>query len=59
MNKNSFDKLIKTILSCNNEQQVDVCWNWVHNLRELYNFSPGQKFKINEAFLDRAHDLGI
>lgn len=48
MNAKSYNKLIKSIKSCRNEEQICQFLLWYNNLRELYHFSSKQKHEINE-----------
>lgn len=52
MNKKPFDKLIKIIDSSYTEDHYNNCYKWYVRLREFYEFSPKQKYKLNETFLN-------
>lgn len=57
MNQKVFEKVIKTIRSCNTQDQYLNTIMWINNLRELYNFTSKQKYVINEEYIDKQREL--
>lgn len=57
MNKIQFKKILITIASCDTIDQLESCYDWILNLRAMYNFSGEQKFLINETFIDTSKNI--
>jgi hypothetical protein len=57
MNEFQFKKILITIASCETIDQLESCYDWILNLRAMYNFSGQQKFLLNEMFIDISKDI--